>query len=759
MAMKTYLGCLLAFALAVEVEAASISINFYVGTTDASLVDAGEAATQFQSLDGANWNNVFLANINGAPTNFITASTGGNFIPLRDASGNTNAAQLTSTLPADMGFCNFSTVTPEPQLSSSGEAGLMSSYILIGGNFPDETLTVSGLGTDFTANGYKVYLFFDIGLATSPLRTLGYSLSDGGNSNIFWTGDTAGDNSDTNDDGVIEWRKATGITSGSATAGANYTLYEGLSGSNFTVSVTGSKRGAISGIQIVANAGAAPVISSFTATPGTVLPGGTSTLDWQVSGADSIVISGIGAVAASGTTNVTPAVSTTYTLTASNAFSTVTANAAVTVTQGPVDVYLLGGQSNMQGKGNITSIPAGQETISGVLYYHSPTVVGATSPNTLYTNVTPTGSTTSYFGPEIGFANHIKALRPGAPMALIKYAVGGTSLIWDWRSGADATDTANWGSQYSGFVNTVDGGLAALRAAGYQPQIVGMLWQQGEADAKDGWEYTTSSAIPGEANAGSLYESNLVHFIARVREQFAADIAPEGLRFVQGTVLPYAPAGGDVVTRFLARDTINAAKFNVDENSGASVAVSNTSTIACDEIITPTRAQILPATGDEVHMAAEGQLMLGKLMAEHMQAPDFSSWSASNSITNGPAGDDDGDGLSNVLEFFLGTDAKSPNSSSDRPSSSTVLLDAGSGPTNYFVMSFQQDMVHAASAFSWQVDGSTNLNSWAAPPFTPVLVDRTSHTDGTATFRYRTARPMDADPQSFLCLRLTIINP
>ncbi|MCF7864259.1 MAG: sialate O-acetylesterase, partial [Kiritimatiellales bacterium] len=173
---------------------------------------------------------------------------------------------------------------------------------------------------------------------------------------------------------------------------------------------------------------------------------------------------------------------------------------AESAAKGPIDVYLLGGQSNMSGQGRISDIPAGEEMVEGVLYYHSATVKGSSAPNTLHTNVTPAGANKNAFGPEIGFANRIKQLRPGASMAIIKYSVVGTSLITDWRPGANAADTANWGPQFAGFVKTVNGGLAALRDAGYQPRIVGMLWQQGEQDAKDGWDCRTNppKALAGE---------------------------------------------------------------------------------------------------------------------------------------------------------------------------------------------------------------------------------------------------------------------
>jgi chitodextrinase len=78
---------------------------------------------------------------------------------------------------------------------------------------------------------------------------------------------------------------------------------------------------------------AAPVISSFGANPGSISPGGASTLSWSTSGATSISISpgSYTTSSSSGSLAVDPAASTTYILTATNAYGSTTAQATVSV--------------------------------------------------------------------------------------------------------------------------------------------------------------------------------------------------------------------------------------------------------------------------------------------------------------------------------------------------------------------------------------------------------------------------------------------
>jgi hypothetical protein len=77
--------------------------------------------------------------------------------------------------------------------------------------------------------------------------------------------------------------------------------------------------------------GAAPAISSFSASAATVTAGTPVTLSWNVSGASYVTISPqVGPVRGS-STSVSPAASTTYVLTATNAYGSTTATVSVKV--------------------------------------------------------------------------------------------------------------------------------------------------------------------------------------------------------------------------------------------------------------------------------------------------------------------------------------------------------------------------------------------------------------------------------------------
>ncbi len=80
---------------------------------------------------------------------------------------------------------------------------------------------------------------------------------------------------------------------------------------------------------------AAPAISSFSASPASIVNGSTTTLSWSTTGATSIAITPgtFASTAAAGSVILSPTATTTFTLTATNTTGSATATQTVTVTQ------------------------------------------------------------------------------------------------------------------------------------------------------------------------------------------------------------------------------------------------------------------------------------------------------------------------------------------------------------------------------------------------------------------------------------------
>ena len=136
---------------------------------------------------------------------------------------------------------------------------------------------------------------------------------------------------------------------------------------------------------------AAPIVTSFTATPAAITAGGSSTLRWTTMNATSVTVSGVaGTQTANGSLSVTPASTTTYTLSATGAGGTATATATVTVNPASPTVVsfvatpatVTAGQSSVL---KWTTVNATSVTISGVA---GPQAANGTL------SVTPTSTTT-----------------------------------------------------------------------------------------------------------------------------------------------------------------------------------------------------------------------------------------------------------------------------------------------------------------------------------------------------------------------------
>jgi len=188
-------------------------------------------------------------------------------------------------------------------------------------------------------------------------------------------------------------------------------------------------------------------------------------------------------------------------------------------TADPVQVFLFFGQSNMEG---------GDAHARDVDDY--PPFVGAAEPQKKvrysyfvnageeegWTELAPVGDG---FGPELTFA---RALEPhvDAPIAIIKCAIGGTTIAYDWNP-----ESPPEGKQlYTRSVEHVRGALEALRKAGKKFELRAMFWHQGENDM-------LNPDIHGQ------YGERLTRLIAAYRrdldaadlEWFVAEISDKGI--------------------------------------------------------------------------------------------------------------------------------------------------------------------------------------------------------------------------------------
>jgi hypothetical protein len=80
---------------------------------------------------------------------------------------------------------------------------------------------------------------------------------------------------------------------------------------------------------------AAPIVTSFTASPASIIAGNSTTVNWATTGATGIAVTPgtFASTSASGSVVLSPTTTTTYTLTATNTSGTATATVIVTVTQ------------------------------------------------------------------------------------------------------------------------------------------------------------------------------------------------------------------------------------------------------------------------------------------------------------------------------------------------------------------------------------------------------------------------------------------
>ena len=227
-------------------------------------------------------------------------------------------------------------------------------------------------------------------------------------------------------------------------------------------------------------------------------------------------------------------------------------------------VYLLGGQSNMDGRADIDNLPSELQQVRDDIPVYFDGDWCSLRPGLSY--LQPDES----FGPEVTYGRDVAEFHGGSNVVLVKYARGATSLAVDWRP--------TTGNDYITFVEAVNAALTNLSVRGYTPVITGMIWMQGEED----------TVVFDTANA---YEQNLIEFIQAIRNEF--DVAD--MPFVIGQLsnsssLPY----GEIVR---------------EAQLAVSQSMSDTQLVITND---------LPLKTDNVHYDADGQVELGGRFSEKM---------------------------------------------------------------------------------------------------------------------------------------------
>jgi len=189
------------------------------------------------------------------------------------------------------------------------------------------------------------------------------------------------------------------------------------------------------------------------------------------------------------------------------------------------EVYLLAGQSNMDGRGakkdlvgKLTKWAKPQKDV--LIRFSAGGLHRKVMVNSGFLPLEPgySGSLnnksgtlpTDTFGPEVSFGRTLADGQPGKHIALIKFCEGGTSLQKDW----DPNDKEKL---YAKFIEFVKSSLKELKDRDDTYEIRGMIWHQGESD----------TSLKTEE-----YQTLLTDLIKKVR----ADLVVKDIPFVVGEV-------------------------------------------------------------------------------------------------------------------------------------------------------------------------------------------------------------------------------
>ena len=301
---------------------------------------------------------------------------------------------------------------------------------------------------------------------------------------------------------------------------------------------------------------------------------------------------------------------------------------SIAAAQQTFDVYIVAGQSNADGRGDVSDLTTAQLAslqTDAIISFLNPgsereRANPTSSPNDLdvgtngFTDLVPGGFSvdgtssrmlTPTFGPELAFGALIaEATGTDNQIAIIKVSRGGTNLRNDWRvnptvdSGPDEPE----GFLYRALLEEVTARLTELEADGSTAIVRGVVWHQGESDSNNGV---------------NQYVERYIEFVNSFRTEFGADIP-----FVLGELSRdrISVAGEELSLNFnnninqLAADSAD--PNNLDVPSGIFV-------VSSLDLETPRSLNPTNFSADGTHFTANGQLELGQRFVAALATADF----------------------------------------------------------------------------------------------------------------------------------------
>jgi len=243
---------------------------------------------------------------------------------------------------------------------------------------------------------------------------------------------------------------------------------------------------------------------------------------------------------------------------------------------GQLDLFLLMGQSNMKGRGEVPPDQAANPHVfmlqmqNDQWFYARDPLHSAGQTDKL------DGSDNAGVGPGLSFAETLLNREPKRFIGLIPCAVGGSSInLWK-------------GPGSSSYDETIRRAKLALAAAPGRTRLRGVLWMQGESD--------------GNVKRYPSYESKLLGMIAHLRD----DLEDPQLPFISATVRELSRTGAQLAERFPHCDKINQALLHA-----ATLSPWN----RCVDL-----RDLTASIGDGVHYDTATQAIVGRRLAEAFSA-------------------------------------------------------------------------------------------------------------------------------------------